>query len=86
MVCTSPLFQCSECHTTGWLSRLAPASRKLSNRLDEIYNTWFSGAVRAVRLYAGEDGPGHTSKDATARVLRLRQSAAQYGRLPGLWP
>src|SRR5207249_2189898 len=25
-----PLMQCSECHTTGWLSRLAPASRKLS--------------------------------------------------------
>ena len=35
-----PLIQCSECHTTGWLSRLAPASRKLSNRLDEIYNTF----------------------------------------------
>src|SRR6266511_1266040 len=50
-----PLIQCSECHTTGWLSRLAPASRKLSNRLDEIYNTWFSGRSEAVRLYAGED-------------------------------
>jgi len=22
-----PLIQCSECHTTGWLSRLAPALR-----------------------------------------------------------
>jgi DEAD/DEAH box helicase domain-containing protein len=52
-----PLIQCSECHTTGWLSRLAPASRKLSNRLDEIYNTWFSGRSEAVRLYAGEDWP-----------------------------
>ena len=50
-----PLIQCSECHTTGWLSRLAPASRKLSNRLDEIYNTWFSGRSEAVRLYPGED-------------------------------
>ena len=48
-----PLIQCSECHTTGWLSRLAPASRKLSNRLDEIYNTWFSGRSEAVRLYPG---------------------------------
>ena len=49
-----PLIQCSECHTTGWLSRLAPASRKLSTRLDEIYNTWFSGRSEAVRLYPGE--------------------------------
>ena len=52
-----PLMQCSECHTTGWLSRLAPASHKLSNRLEEIYNTWFSGRSEAVRLYAGEDWP-----------------------------
>ena len=50
-------MQCSECHTTGWLSRLAPASHKLSNRLEEIYNTWFSGRSEAVRLYAGEDWP-----------------------------
>ena len=42
------------CHTTGWLSRLAPASHKLSTRLDEIYNTWFSGRSEAVRLYPGE--------------------------------
>jgi DEAD/DEAH box helicase domain-containing protein len=48
-----PLIQCSECHTTGWLSRLAPASRKLSSRLDEIYNTWFSERSEAMRLYAG---------------------------------
>jgi len=52
-----PLIQCSECHTTGWLSRLPPASSKLSNRLDEIYNTWFSGRSETVRLYAGADWP-----------------------------
>jgi DEAD/DEAH box helicase domain-containing protein len=46
-----PLIQCSECHTTGWLSRLPPGSQKLSNRLDEIYNTWFAGRPEAVRLY-----------------------------------
>jgi DEAD/DEAH box helicase len=50
-----PLIQCSECHTTGWLPCLPPASRKLSNRLDEIYNTWFSGRSEEVRLYAGAD-------------------------------
>ena len=52
-----PLIQCSECHTTGWLSRLAPASHKLSTRLDEIYNTWFSGRSEAVRLYPGAEWP-----------------------------
>jgi DEAD/DEAH box helicase domain-containing protein len=48
-----PLVQCSECHTTGWLSRLPQASNKVSTVLDEIYNTWFSGRPEAVRLYAG---------------------------------
>ncbi|MBK1683926.1 DEAD/DEAH box helicase [Rhodoferax fermentans] len=47
-----PLIQCSECHTTGWLSRLVQGSNKLSTKLDEIYNTWFAGRPEATRLYA----------------------------------
>ena len=47
-----PLVQCSECHTTGWLSRLVQGSSRLSTKLDEIYNTWFSGRPEATRLYA----------------------------------
>ncbi|MDO8777987.1 MAG: DEAD/DEAH box helicase [Burkholderiaceae bacterium] len=47
-----PLVQCSECHTTGWLSRLVQGSNKLSTKLDEIYNTWFAGRPEATRLYA----------------------------------
>ena len=47
-----PMVQCSECHTTGWLSRLVQGSSKLSTKLDEIYNTWFSGRPEAARLYA----------------------------------
>ena len=47
-----PLVQCSECHTTGWLSRLVQGSSKLSSKLDEIYNTWFAGRPEAARLYA----------------------------------
>lgn len=47
-----PLVQCSECHTTGWLSRMVQGSSKLSTKLDEIYNTWFSGRPEAARLYA----------------------------------
>lgn len=47
-----PLVQCSECHTTGWLSRLPDGTQKLSTQLDEIYNTWFSGRPDSTRLYA----------------------------------
>ena len=47
-----PLIQCTECRTTGWLSRLASGSNKLSTKLDEIYNTWFANGEAAVRMYA----------------------------------
>ena len=47
-----PLVQCTECRTTGWLSRLVPSSNKLSTKLDEIYNTWFAGRPESARLYA----------------------------------
>jgi hypothetical protein len=41
-----PMVQCSQCRTTGWLSRLVQGSNKLSTQLDEIYNTWFSRPAR----------------------------------------
>lgn len=47
-----PMVQCSQCRTTGWLSRLVQGSSKLSTNLDEIYNTWFSRRPEAARLYA----------------------------------
>lgn len=47
-----PLVQCSECHTTGWLSRMVQGSSKLSTKLDEIYNTWFAGRPETARIYA----------------------------------
>jgi DEAD/DEAH box helicase domain-containing protein len=47
-----PLVQCRQCRTTGWLSRLVQGSSKLSTKLDEIYNTWFSRRPEAARLYA----------------------------------
>ncbi len=49
-----PMIQCSECHTTGWLSRLVQGSSKLSTKLDEIYNTWFAGWPEVTRLYAAQ--------------------------------
>lgn len=47
-----PMVQCSQCRTTGWLSRLVQGSSKFSTNLDEIYNTWFSRRPEAARLYA----------------------------------
>jgi len=47
-----PLVQCSQCRTTGWISRLVQGSSKLSTQLDEIYNTWFAKRPEAARLYA----------------------------------
>lgn len=49
-----PMVQCNQCRTTGWLSRLVQGSSKVSNQLDEIYNTWFSRRPEATRLYAAE--------------------------------
>lgn len=47
-----PMVQCSQCRTTGWLSRLVQGSNKLSTNLEEIYNTWFSRRPEAARFYA----------------------------------
>ncbi|WP_210147840.1 DEAD/DEAH box helicase [Aromatoleum petrolei] len=47
-----PMVQCSQCRTTGWISRLVPGSSKLSTQLEEIYNTWFSRRPEAARFYA----------------------------------
>ena len=49
-----PMVQCSQCRTTGWLSRLVQGTSKLSTQLDEVYNTWFSRRPEAARLYAAE--------------------------------
>ena len=47
-----PVVQCSQCRTTGWISRLVQGSSKLSTQLDEIYNTWFAKRPEATRFYA----------------------------------
>lgn len=49
-----PMVQCSQCRTTGWLSRLVQGSNKLSTNLEEIYNTWFSRRPEAARFYAAK--------------------------------
>jgi len=46
-----PLVQCTDCHCTGWLSRLPSGQSLLSKDLDLIYSSWFSSQAEAVRLY-----------------------------------
>src|SRR5690606_36019659 len=54
-----PMVQCSQCRTTGWISRLVQGTNKLSTTLDEIYNTWFSARPEAARFYAASS-VGHS--------------------------
>ncbi len=46
-----PMIQCTQCRTTGWLSRLVQGSSRLSTSLDEIYNTWFGTRPEVSRIY-----------------------------------
>ncbi|OWJ63472.1 DEAD/DEAH box helicase [Paraburkholderia caledonica] len=63
-----PMVQCSQCRTTGWLSRLVEGSSRLSVKADEIYNTWFDRRPDATRLYAAESiGRSHV-EGVEARV------------------
>jgi DEAD/DEAH box helicase domain-containing protein len=49
-----PLIQCTDCHCTGWLSRLPEGQAVVSQDLDEIYNSWFAGQPQILRLYANK--------------------------------
>ncbi|MCV2356559.1 DEAD/DEAH box helicase [Paucibacter sp. B2R-40] len=78
-----PLVQCSECHTTGWLSRLPEGTNKLSSKLEEIYNTWFAGRPDSTRLYAldGLSRP-HYQVDGVPRSLCTSCGQLQQGNGP----
>ncbi|WP_175770185.1 DEAD/DEAH box helicase [Burkholderia anthina] len=64
-----PMVQCSQCRTTGWLSRLVQGSSRLSVKLDEIYNTWFARRPEATRLYAAESIGQNNRVDGTRRCV-----------------
>ena len=49
-----PLIQCSECHTSGWLSQKPAAENSITPELDKIYSAWFSNNSECVRLYPQE--------------------------------
>ncbi|HRH75889.1 MAG TPA: DEAD/DEAH box helicase, partial [Cellvibrionaceae bacterium] len=46
-----PLIQCTNCHSSAWLSRLPGTTSKVSHNLEEIYNGWFAANPDVVRLY-----------------------------------
>lgn len=46
-----PLIQCTNCHSSAWLSRMPGTATKVSHNLEEIYNGWFSANPDVVRLY-----------------------------------
>lgn len=64
-----PMVQCSQCRTTGWLSRLVQGSSRLSIKLDEIYNTWFERRPEATRLYASTSIGQNNRVDGTHRCV-----------------
>ena len=80
-----PMVQCTQCRTTGWLSRLVQGSSKLSTQLDEIYNTWFSRRPEAARLYAAQSvGAGRTHVEGVSQHVcvacgNVQQSGADSG-------
>jgi DEAD/DEAH box helicase domain-containing protein len=47
-----PLVQCTDCHCSGWVSRLTPGKSTVSRDLDAIYNAWFGSEPETIRLYA----------------------------------
>ncbi len=49
-----PLIQCTECHTTAWLSHVPKGRSRVSSNLEEIYNAWFARQSEVVRLYPGD--------------------------------
>jgi len=46
-----PLVQCTDCHCSGWLSRVPAGQSLLSQDLDLIYSSWFASQPEIVRLY-----------------------------------
>lgn len=46
-----PLIQCTNCHSSAWLSRMPGTATKISHNLEEIYNGWFAANPDVVRLY-----------------------------------
>ncbi|MEK9702728.1 MAG: DEAD/DEAH box helicase, partial [Deltaproteobacteria bacterium] len=63
-----PLIQCSECHTTGWLTRMGKTQGVVTRDLDQIYQGWFSRSPESLRLYPKE-GVGATLGQASEAKL-----------------
>ena len=47
-----PVIQCTDCHCSGWLSRMPTGQSMLTRDLDAIYSSWFSSQPEIVRIYS----------------------------------
>ena len=63
-----PLVQCTDCHCSGWLSRMPAGQSLLSRDLDLIYSSWFSSQPEIVRLYSTK---GLTQPQVLGKPQRL---------------
>ena len=74
-----PLVQCTECHSSGWLSRLPAQQMQLSRELETIYNTWFGDQPETARLYS----PAGLSRPQAEGVRQKLCTACATLRLDG---
>ena len=65
-----PLVQCTECHTTAWLTKINPGSSEVEQELRAIYNAFFSDDKATVVLLP-------------LRVPPDKQPMGEASRLPG---
>ena len=63
-----PLVQCTDCHCSGWLSRMPAGQSFLSRDLDLIYGSWFGSQPEIVRLYSTQ---GLSQPQVQGAVQRL---------------
>ena len=73
-----PLIQCTNCHSTAWLSRLPGTASKVSHNLEEIYNGWFGANPDVVRLYPEKGFSKRLPVDGMEQML-----CADCGQLQG---
>ena len=82
-----PMVQCSQCRTTGWLSRLVPGSSKLSTQLRRnLQHLVLPQAGGGAPVCRRECRPHAGQRHYPIRLRRLRQRAARWGHVPSLRP
>ncbi len=73
-----PLIQCTNCHSSAWLSRLQGTATKVTHNLEEIYNGWFAANSDVVRLYPHKGSSKQLAVEGIEQIL-----CADCGHLQG---